>query len=82
MKQCFIDLGDPQNTNESYSQRQQVDKLIKGMKNTNAAVKSAKSICLDKHSVDFDQAVNYMSGQVAGIFPKSYESSTKIEAPD
>ena len=27
--------------------------------------------------VDFDQAVNYMSGQVARIFPKSYESSTK-----
>jgi uncharacterized DUF497 family protein len=32
---------------------------------------------LDKHSVDFDQAVNYMSGQVARIFPKSYKSSTK-----
>ena len=29
MKQCFIDLGDPQSTNELYSQRQQVDKLIK-----------------------------------------------------
>jgi len=77
MKQCFIDLGDPQNTNELYSQRQQVDRLIKGMKNTHAAVESAKSICLDKHLVDFDQAVNYMSGQVARIFPKSYESSTK-----
>jgi hypothetical protein len=71
MKQCFIDLGDPQNTNESYSQRQQVDKLIKGMKNTHAAVESAKSICLDKHLVDFDQAVNYMSGQIARVFPKS-----------
>ena len=47
------------------------------MKNTHAAVESAKSICLDKHSVDFDQAVNYMSGQVARIFPKSYESSAK-----
>jgi hypothetical protein len=77
MKQCFIDLGDPQNTDESYLQRQQVDKLIKGMKNTHAAVESAKLICLDKHSVDFDQAVNDMSGQVARIFPKSYESSTK-----
>jgi len=75
MKQCFIDLGDPQNTDESYSQRQQVDKLIKGMKNTHAAVESAKPICLDKHSVD--QAVNYMSGQIARLFPKSYESSTK-----
>ena len=53
------------------------DKLIKGMKNTHAAVESAKSICLDMHLVDFDQAVNYMSGQVVRIFPKSYESSTK-----
>jgi len=25
LKQCFVDLGDPQNTNELYSQRQQVD---------------------------------------------------------
>jgi len=47
------------------------------MKNTHAAVESAKSICLDKQSVDFDQAVNYMSRQIARIFPKSYESSTK-----
>jgi len=46
MKQCFIDLGDPQNTDELYSHRQQVDRLIKGMKNTHAAVESAKSICL------------------------------------
>jgi hypothetical protein len=38
MKQCFIDLGDPQNTNQLYSQRQQADKLIEGMKNTHAAV--------------------------------------------
>jgi len=37
IKQCFIDLGDPQNTNELYSQRQQVDKLIEGIKNTHAA---------------------------------------------
>ena len=71
MKQCFIDLGDLQNTNELSLQRQQADKLIEGMKNTHAAVESAKSICLDKHLIDFDQAVNYMSGQIARVFPKS-----------
>ena len=76
MKQCFIDLGDPQNTNKLYLQRQQADKLIEGMENTHAAVESAKFICLYKHWVDFHQAVNYLSGQIAWIFPKSYKAST------
>ena len=75
MKQC-IDLGDPQNTDELYSQRQQVDKLIKGIKNTQAAVESAKLICLDKHWVDFHQAVKYLSGQIAWIIPKPYKAFT------
>jgi hypothetical protein len=48
IKQCFIDLGDPKNTSELYSQRQQADKLIEGRKNTHAAVESAKLICSDK----------------------------------
>ena len=76
IKQCFIDLGDPQNTNELYSQRQQVDKLIEGIKNTHAAFESAKLICSGKQWVDFDQAVNYLSGQIAWFFPKSYKAST------
>jgi hypothetical protein len=76
MKQCFIDLGDLQNNDELYLQRQQVDKLIKGMKNSLAAVESAKLICLDKHWVAFDQAVDYLFGQIAWIFPKSYKAST------
>ena len=75
MKQCFIDLGDLQNTNKLYLQRQQADKLIEGMKNTHAAVESAKLICSDKHWVSFDQAVNYLSGQIASFFPKSYKAS-------
>jgi hypothetical protein len=53
MKQCFIDLGDPQNTNKLYLQRQQADKLIEGMETTHAAVESAKLICSDKYWVDF-----------------------------
>ena len=75
MKQC-IDLGDPQNTNELYSQRQQVDKMIEGMKETHAAVESAQLICSDKQWVDIHQAVKYLSGQIAWIFPKSYKAST------
>jgi hypothetical protein len=46
------------------------------MENTHAAVESAKFICLYKHWVDFHQAVNYLSGQIAWIFPKSYKAST------
>jgi hypothetical protein len=76
MKQCFIDLGDPQNTNKLYLQRQQADKLIEGMENTHAAVESARLICSDKQWDDFHQAVKYLSGQIAWIFPKSYKAST------
>jgi hypothetical protein len=46
------------------------------MKNTHAAVESAKLICSDRHWVDFHQAVNYLSGRLAWIFPKSYKAST------
>lgn len=77
MKSCFVELSDPSNPDESYSQRQQVDRLLKGMQNTHAAIESAKTLCFQTHYHDFDAAVNYMSGQVARIFPKTYDSSTK-----
>jgi hypothetical protein len=39
--------------------------------------RSSSATMPEKFNPDFDQAVNYMSGQIARIFTKSYEASTK-----